>query len=415
MDYEDFVKLFLEDSGKAKTPHEIRLDRKTAYTEEEYTDLLSSIKSHAQAQGLDLKRIFDIFCKQGFVSFTDIGKILDLIEFSYSDHQLELLKRYADGDEGQLDSDAVLAESFLNQILMSEELAPVCALSRWTVASRELGGQYKLLETLQGSLESIRAQMATMYGEAEGKPSGVLTAEDFSELLSAECPRLSEHEKDQICYFAVKGSRRVRRGEDPSTAPVDVRSGLIQFDHLAQVLGDVVQEMRREAVAQRSSMAEGAQSDAVARIRQQKDEELLKRQKDDATHFGMAQAQRQQALKRTIVALFQERDVSFFDCFQGLYDPLNPGASFITVGEFKKRIRQLNLPLSVQEHRILRRIADPLQHGKVEIRPFCLFFETPELRQRRLHKVLDKVATAFFLQGFNMRRAFALFDADGDG
>jgi len=28
---------------------------------------------------------------------------------------------------------------------------------------------------------------------------------------------------------------------------------------------------------------------------------------------------------------------------------------------------------------------------------------------------LDKVATAFFLQGFNMRRAFALFDADGDG
>jgi Ca2+-binding EF-hand superfamily protein len=25
------------------------------------------------------------------------------------------------------------------------------------------------------------------------------------------------------------------------------------------------------------------------------------------------------------------------------------------------------------------------------------------------------VATAFFLQGFNMRRAFALFDSDGDG
>lgn len=63
----------------------------------------------------------------------------------------------------------------------------------------------------------------------------------------------------------------------------------------------------------------------------------------------------------------------------------------------------------------MRRVADPLQHGKVEIRPFCLFFETPELRQRRLHKILDKVATAFFLQGFNMRRAFALFDADGDG
>jgi hypothetical protein len=162
-------------------------------------------------------------------------------------------------------------------------------------------------------------------------------------------------------------------------------------------------------------MMDGAQSETMARVRQQKDEDARKRQSEDAAHFGMAQTQRQQALKRTVVALFQERDVSFFDCFQGLYDPLNPAASFITVGEFKKRIRQLNLPLSVQEQRILRRIADPLQHGKVEIRRFCLEFETRELRQRRLHKILDKVATAFFLQGFNMRRAFALFDTDGDG
>jgi Ca2+-binding EF-hand superfamily protein len=122
-----------------------------------------------------------------------------------------------------------------------------------------------------------------------------------------------------------------------------------------------------------------------------------------------------QALKNTVVGLFQERDITFFDCFQSLYDPLNPRASIISVSDFKKRIRQLNLPLSVQDHRLLRRIADPGQIGKVEIKKFCSFFETADLRQRRLHKILDKVATAFFLQGFNMRRAFALFDADGDG
>jgi Ca2+-binding EF-hand superfamily protein len=46
---------------------------------------------------------------------------------------------------------------------------------------------------------------------------------------------------------------------------------------------------------------------------------------------------------------------------------------------------------------------------------FCSFFESVDLRERRLRKILDKVAAAFFLQGFNMRRAFALFDADGDG
>ena len=120
-------------------------------------------------------------------------------------------------------------------------------------------------------------------------------------------------------------------------------------------------------------------------------------------------------MKSRICSLFQERDITFFDCFHALYDPLNPKASIISISEFKKRIRQLNLPLSVQDHRLLRRIADPKQIGKVEIKNFCQFFETPDLRQRRLHKILDKVATAFFLQGFNMRRAFALFDADGDG
>jgi hypothetical protein len=122
-----------------------------------------------------------------------------------------------------------------------------------------------------------------------------------------------------------------------------------------------------------------------------------------------------QDLKTRVVGLFQERDITFFDCFQSLYDPLNAKASVISVSEFKKRIRQLNLPLSVQDHRLLRRIADPQRIGKVDIKKFCGAFETPGLRQRRLNKILDKVATAFFLQGFNMRKAFALFDADGDG
>ena len=107
--------------------------------------------------------------------------------------------------------------------------------------------------------------------------------------------------------------------------------------------------------------------------------------------------------------------MTFFDCFQSLYDPLNPKASIISVSDFKKRIRQLNLPLSVQDHRLLRRIADPKRIGKVDIKKFCTYFETPGLRQRRLHRVLDKLATSFFLQGFNMRKAFSLFDSDGDG
>ena len=63
VDYQEFIKLFIEDSGKNRTALEIRIDKKPTYSEEEYTDILSSINSHSKQQGLDLKRIFDIFTK----------------------------------------------------------------------------------------------------------------------------------------------------------------------------------------------------------------------------------------------------------------------------------------------------------------------------------------------------------------
>jgi hypothetical protein len=47
------------------------------------------------------------------------------------------------------------------------------------------------------------------------------------------------------------------------------------------------------------------------------------------------------------VNIFKERDVTFFDAFQNVYDPLSAKASNITVGDFKKKIRQLNMPLTV--------------------------------------------------------------------
>lgn len=34
---------------------------------------------------------------------------------------------------------------------------------------------------------------------------------------------------------------------------------------------------------------------------------------------------------------------------------------------------------------------------------------------KRLSNVIERVATAFYIQNFNLRRAFSLFDRDGDG
>jgi len=65
--------------------------------------------------------------------------------------------------------------------------------------------------------------------------------------------------------------------------------------------------------------------------------------------------------------------------------------------KYKKGINSLNLPLSVQEHRTLRKVADPYGDGHVDLQRFCSLFETEALRKRRLGGILDKVATAFYI------------------
>jgi len=127
------------------------------------------------------------------------------------------------------------------------------------------------------------------------------------------------------------------------------------------------------------------------------------------------QRERETALWTKIIDIFKERDITFYDCFQHLYDPLDSRKSMVSIAEFKAAVNKLNLPLTVQDQRVLRRMADPQQIGKVDLQAFCSLFETEELRMKRLNDVLEKVATAFYVKNFNLRRAFALFDEDNDG
>lgn len=245
VDYEEFTKIFLEDTAKSKPAQEIRLDRKSPYNIQDYEDLLSRINSHVKEQGLDLMRIFDIFCKQGgFISFADLGKILELIEFSHTEHQFELIKRYADENN----QGTVHAYEFVNQILFSKEITPSFDIYRWVVASRELAGRFRLLEMVQAASESIKDQLIARYGDADGKHSGVLTAENFVDLLATECPSLSESDKHLLTLYAVKGSRRVHGGEQPGSARVDLSKDLVQYLHFEQALEEVIQDLRKEAI-----------------------------------------------------------------------------------------------------------------------------------------------------------------------
>lgn len=148
----EFIQIFLEDAGKSKTAEEIKLDRKSLFNLHDYEDLLSKINAHVKDQGLDLMRIFDIFGKQGgFISFTDLGKILDLIEFPRKDSHIDLIKRYAD----ESNQGTVHAYEFVNQILSSETIAPSFDIDRWITASDDLKDS-RLLEMVQAAGESIK-------------------------------------------------------------------------------------------------------------------------------------------------------------------------------------------------------------------------------------------------------------------
>ena len=86
----------MEDTTKSKSAHESRPDRKSPYNSQDYADLLSKINSHVKQQDLELMRMFEVFCKNGgFISFDDLGKILELIEFHTTEQELELIKKHA--------------------------------------------------------------------------------------------------------------------------------------------------------------------------------------------------------------------------------------------------------------------------------------------------------------------------------
>ena len=116
-----------------------------------------------------------------------------------------------------------------------------------------------------------------------------------------------------------------------------------------------------------------------------------------------------------LTAIFEEWNISFYECFQHLFTTINKKSDFVTLKEFWECIKSLNLPISVQEERILMNVADPNNTGKYDAVTFCKMFESKKLRVIRLKDLLKWVSVMFYLHNFNLQRAFSLFDTNGDG
>jgi len=60
-------------------------------------------------------------------------------------------------------------------------------------------------------------------------------------------------------------------------------------------------------------------------------------------------------------------------------------------------------------------IADHSNTGRYDVIIFCKMFESKKLWSMRLKDLLKRVSVMFYLQNFNLRWAFSLFDTNADG
>jgi hypothetical protein len=87
--------------------------------------------------------------------------------------------------------------------------------------------------------------------------------------------------------------------------------------------------------------------DEMTKLRRQLEARDREQREKEARMADPLQKAREQQLIAKIVDKFIEREVSFFDCFHQFYDPLNPKKNIISISQFKKSVRTLNLPLTV--------------------------------------------------------------------
>lgn len=215
--------------------------------------------------------MFDHLCKKGgFLPLKRLREILDLIEFHYTEHDFELIQRYA--DEGN--SGTIHAYEFMNQILFSKEVAPCFDICRWLNASKELNGRYRLLELVREQIESIREHLITRFGDNDGKHSGIITVNDFADLLGGEVHSLSESDKHVLSSFATKGSRR--------TLGDQVETDLLNFFHFSQALDLVIEHMRKEAIASISKMTDDQEDTSLGKFRKHMELEMQRQQRIDS-------------------------------------------------------------------------------------------------------------------------------------
>jgi len=240
VDYKEFVNIFM-DKQEEHSLMEIKLDKRSTYQISDYEDLLSNISHHIKEQNLEMHRIFKIFMKQGnSISYGDLKKIMELIQFPLNELQFRLLVNFADENgEGHIP-----AMDLASQIQYAKQIAPSFDINKWMVASRALNGRFLILERILLKIDLIKDTIASDPSIDTGSHSGVMTGEQFYNLLKEIGMDLSENDVDLAIQYAIRGSRRLQTGE--AHPPISMKNDLIQFFNFEKSLIPVTNSMKNE-------------------------------------------------------------------------------------------------------------------------------------------------------------------------
>jgi hypothetical protein len=77
--------------------------------------------------------------------------------------------------------------------------------------------------------------------------SGVLTGDQFQDILRDAKLGLSEYDVDILTTFAIRGSKRLHSAESGSNMAINPKIDLLQFFNLEKALPHVIKHMRKES------------------------------------------------------------------------------------------------------------------------------------------------------------------------
>eukprot|EP01022_Parablepharisma_sp_SALTPOND_P032418 TRINITY_DN843_c0_g1_i2.p1 TRINITY_DN843_c0_g1~~TRINITY_DN843_c0_g1_i2.p1 ORF type:complete len:1902 (-),score=265.49 TRINITY_DN843_c0_g1_i2:41258-46963(-) len=365
IDYKQFLMQYLV--VDAETPKSPVLDSKKEKLKKTFNELLQRIKASAVSNKLDIGKVFSTFDSDndGKISKQQLERALDWFEIKPDEEELECLLTMLPKDSS---TDGVLCFELTEYFMYAFELCPYYNKQQWQAAARKAN----LPEQCRIVTENV--QQLEFLVRKEVARGNVISKELFVNSLKELNLGLSEEDIQKLTEYAITGSLNPDSKEDATLKP-----GLLNFAHFVQSLGTAFEKGGWSEHKWSISPIKTASN-------KHKEEELIKK----------------------VTGHFIKTGLGFHDYFEAEYGGKVPtlGNYYITKSDIINAIKVLQIPLSLQEQRLVIQLSNIDTESKIKVTDFCKQFDSPELGEKRKTRGLRKVAEAVLLKGISLDSAF---------